>query len=122
MREKTFNSRLAQELCKWVEFLGRGEEFHLAVFRAYFVDGLNIAKVSVLAGLLETMKLDATEAERILAEGTFAQQVDSDWEYSRANGVTAVPTFMADSRTVVGAQPYETLEKLVLAAGASRTG
>jgi hypothetical protein len=29
-----------------------------------------------------------------------------------------VPTFAADGRTVVGAQPYEALEKLVLAAGA----
>ena len=122
MRDKTFNSRRAQELGKWAEFLGRGEEFHLAVFRAYFADGSNIAKVSVLAELLETINLDATEAERILAQGTFKQQVDSDWEYSRANGVTAVPTFRADSRTVVGAQPYEALEKLVLTAGASRTG
>jgi len=31
-----------------------------------------------------------------------------------------VPTFMADGRTIVGAQPYEALEKLVLAAGASQ--
>ncbi len=120
MRQKTFNSRRAQELGKWAELLGRGEEYHLAVFRAYFADGLNIAKISVLTGLVEAMNLDVAEAEQVLAAGNFQQQVDHDWDYSRAKGITAVPTFMADSRTVVGAQPYEALEKLVSAAGASR--
>ncbi|MGD8705490.1 MAG: DsbA family oxidoreductase, partial [Syntrophobacterales bacterium] len=45
-----------------------------------------------------------------------------DWVYSRTHGITAVPTFAADGRTVVGAQPYEVLEKLVVAAGAGRMG
>ena len=122
MRQKTFNSRRAQELGKWAESLGRGEDFHLAVFRAYFVDGLNIAKVAVLTELVEAMNLDGDEAQRVLTEETFKQLVDQDWAYSRTNGITAVPTFIADGRTVVGAQPYEALEKLVIAAGAKRIG
>ena len=105
---------------KWAELHGRGEEFHLAVFRAYFADGLNIARISVLTALVVDMNLDAAEAKQVLAKGTFQQQVDSDWNYSRTKGITAVPTFMAGSRTVVGAQPYEALEQLVLAAGAGR--
>jgi predicted DsbA family dithiol-disulfide isomerase len=84
------------------------------------VDGLNIAKVPVLTELVEAMNLDGAEAERVLTKGTFKGLVDQDWAYSRTHGITAVPTFTADRRTVVGAQPYEALEKLVLAAGASR--
>jgi predicted DsbA family dithiol-disulfide isomerase len=122
MRQKTFNSRRAQELGKWAESLGRGEDFHMAVFRAYFVDGLNIAKVPVLTGLVEALNLDGAEAKRVLTEETFKQLVDQDWAYSRTHGITAVPTFTVDGRTVVGAQPYEALEKLVLAAGARRIG
>ena len=49
-RKKTYNSRLAQELGKWAETKGKGDEFHDAVFRAYFVDGKNIAKADVLVG------------------------------------------------------------------------
>ncbi len=41
-REMTYNSRLAQELGKWAEEKGRGDEFHMAVYRAYFVDLKNI--------------------------------------------------------------------------------
>jgi predicted DsbA family dithiol-disulfide isomerase len=65
-RDKTFNSRKAQELSKWAESLGRGEDFHMAAFRAYFVDGLNIAKIPVLTGLVEALNLDGAEAERVL--------------------------------------------------------
>jgi len=50
-RKKTYNSRLAQELGKWAETKGKGNEYHDAVFRAYFVDGRNIAKTDVLMGL-----------------------------------------------------------------------
>ena len=42
-REKTYNSRLAQELGLWAESKNKGDEFHAAAFRAYFVDGKNIA-------------------------------------------------------------------------------
>jgi len=118
-RTRTFNSRHAQELGKWAESLIRGDAFHLAVFQAYFVHGLNIGKISVLADLAESVGLDGRLAEEVLAEGLFREAVDRDREYSRACRITAVPTFLADRRMVVGAQPYEALEELVRAAGAT---
>jgi predicted DsbA family dithiol-disulfide isomerase len=55
--------------------------------------------------------------KQALVERAFKAAVDRDWEYSRASGITAVPTFMAEGRKVVGAQPYQALADLVLAAG-----
>ena len=112
-RTQTFNSRRAQELGKWAESLGKGDEFHLAIFRAYFADGLNIGKIPVLAKVVESLGLDGGEAEQALLNGSYSTAVDQDWNHSRACGVTAVPTFIANSRKVVGAQPYEVLVKLV---------
>jgi predicted DsbA family dithiol-disulfide isomerase len=43
-RSRTYNSRLAQELGKWAEQQGRGDQFRHAVYRAYFVEGVNIAQ------------------------------------------------------------------------------
>jgi predicted DsbA family dithiol-disulfide isomerase len=119
-RTKTFNSRRAQELGKWAESVGRGEEFHMAMFRAYFADGLNIAEVKVLTGVVESLSLDVAEAERVLANGVFKDAVDRDWDYSRASGITAVPTFVAAGRGLVGAQSSENLVQLILEAGARR--
>jgi predicted DsbA family dithiol-disulfide isomerase len=110
-RTQTFNSRRAQELGKWAESLNKGEEFHLAVFRAYFVDGLNIAKTPVLVEIAESVCLEG--AKEVLSEGKFKESVDRDWQYSRHCGITAVPTFVANGRKVVGAQPYKVLEDLI---------
>jgi predicted DsbA family dithiol-disulfide isomerase len=120
LRTRTYNSRRAQELGKWAEALGQGDEFHQAVFQAYFADGRNIAKISVLKEIAGTIALDGRMAEQALAERTFQAAVDRDWEYARTCGITAVPTFQVDGRIVVGAQPYQALEDLVRAAGANR--
>lgn len=117
MRNKTYNSRRAQELGKWAESLKKEDEFHMAVFQAYFAQGRNISDISALKELADQVGLDGDEAEEVLARGTFREAVDRDWEYSRACGISAVPTFMAMGRKVVGAQPYQALEELVRAAG-----
>jgi predicted DsbA family dithiol-disulfide isomerase len=117
MRPRTYNSRRAQELGKWAEALGQGDEFHLAVFQAYFAAGRNIADISVLQEIAGTIGLDGRMAAQALAERTFKEAVDRDWDYSRTCGITAVPTFMVAGRQEVGAQPYQALADLVTAAG-----
>lgn len=117
MRTRTYNSRRAQELGKWAEALDKGDEFHLAVFQAYFADGRNIADILVLKEIAEAIGLDGRMAEQALAGRTFKEAVDRDWEYSRACGITAVPTFKVDGQKVVGAQPYQALVDLIIATG-----
>lgn len=112
-RKKTYNSRLAQELGLWAEVLGKGHEFHLAAFKAYFVDGLNIAEKQVLLDLAGQVGLPADEAGNVIENRTFSDAVDHDWELSRQKGVNAVPTFFMGLDRLVGAQPYEAMEKMV---------
>ncbi len=86
-REKTYNSRLAHEVGKWAESMGRGDEFHDAAFRAYFVDGKNIAKIPELIDLAVSLGLPGEEAREVLETRTFKEAVDSDWSRSRSIGV-----------------------------------
>jgi predicted DsbA family dithiol-disulfide isomerase len=53
----------------------------------------------------------------VLESRSFKDAVDADWDKSRQYGVTGVPTFVVGRQGVVGAQPYETLEKLLQEAG-----
>jgi predicted DsbA family dithiol-disulfide isomerase len=121
-RTKTYNSRLAQELAKWAESLGKGELFHEAVFRAYFVEGINIGKADQLARLAGLLGLPENQALDVLATRSFQEAVDADWLRSRTLGITAVPTFLVSSKKLVGAQPYEVLEQFLLTAGAHKLG
>lgn len=116
-REKTYNSRLSQELGKLAEQSGKGDEFHNAVFRAYFADGHNIALESTLVELAKIVGLDAVAVDEALEKRTFKAAVDEDWQRSRKLGITAVPTFLFNGMPLVGAQPYEKLAQLVEAGG-----
>jgi predicted DsbA family dithiol-disulfide isomerase len=119
-RKMTYNSRLAQELGKWAEARGKGEAFHKAAFAAYFVEGKNIALPEVLTAIAEAAGLSEEAARRVIEERRFRAEVDRDWERSRRLAVTAVPTFMIGNQRLVGAQPYEALERLVAGAGAPK--
>jgi predicted DsbA family dithiol-disulfide isomerase len=120
-RRKTFNSRLAQELAKWAESKGKGDPFNQAIFRAYFVDGINIGKVDELVGLAKSIGLPEKEARSTLELRTFKEAVNSDWLRSHALGITAVPTFVVNERVLVGFPPYEHLEQFLKSCGAKKS-
>jgi predicted DsbA family dithiol-disulfide isomerase len=122
-RTKTYNSRLAQELGKWADTQPDGGGIHAALFQAYFVEGKNIGQLDTLVEIAQQAGLSGTEARQVLQTRRFREAVDADWQRARALGITGVPTFVANGRGVVGAQPYEVLERLVLiAGGAPRQG
>jgi predicted DsbA family dithiol-disulfide isomerase len=112
-RDMSYNSRLAQELSKWAESKGKGDEIHSALFRAYFVDVKNIGKVEPLAEIAKEVSLPADEATDVLISRSFKAAVDDDWRRCTAIGVNAVPTFLAGGYLMVGAQPYQELERLI---------
>ena len=112
-RTMTYNSRLAQELGKWADTQPGGDAIHDALFRAYFVDARDISQPAVLLDVAKQVGLSVDGAREVLEKRTFKEAVDRDWELSRRYGVTGVPTFVAGDRGVVGAQPYEVLERLV---------
>lgn len=112
-RDMTYNSRLAQELAKWAESRGKGYEIHDPLFRAYFVEVKNLGDREVLADIAKQVGLPPDEAIDVLASRSFKEAVDQDWRRCAELGVTAVPTFVMGDYGLVGAQPYEELERLV---------
>ena len=117
-RSHTYNSRLAQELGKWADTEPGGGAIHDALFKAYFVDALNIGDPEVLVSIAESIGLSADKARDVLQNRSLGAAIDADWTKSRQIGVTGVPTFVAGGYGVVGAQSYETLCALLERAGA----
>lgn len=112
-RRMTYNSRLAQEVGLWAETKSRGHQFHMEAFRAYFVEGENIAQKEVLLKMIERSGLDPKEGLHVIETRAFSDAVDSDWAISTAKRVTAVPTFFMGIDRLVGAQSYEALKRVV---------
>ncbi len=118
-RTHTYNSRLAQEIGAWADTQKGGEVMHDALYKAYFVETKNIGDPDALLEIVEANGLPVEDARKVLEERTFKDAVDEDWQKSRQYGVTGVPTFVAAGHGVVGAQPYETLEKFLESVGAT---
>ncbi len=120
-RSMTYNSRSAQELAKWAETKPGGDAIHNALYRAYFVDGLNIALIGNLLQVVRRLGLPEDEAQEALSSRRFRDAVDQDWQRCREWGITAVPTFSVGKRRLVGAQSYEELERLIGEGGSRET-
>ncbi len=119
-RTRTYNSRRAQELGKWAESLGKGDAFHHAAFHAYFAEGKNIAEMETLTAIAASVGLPGEDAAAIIENNTFAAAVDRDWAYSAEKNVRAVPTFLFNDQTLVGAQPYEALARMMTTGNVKR--
>jgi predicted DsbA family dithiol-disulfide isomerase len=121
-REMVYNSRLAQELTRWADSVdsAKAKKLHESLFVKYFVDKQDINSIDVLVKTATEAALDAVEARKVLTERTFKDKVSADWQQARLLGLTGVPAFVIDRQGVVGAQPYEVLEQLIVAAGAVR--
>lgn len=112
-RSRTYNSRLAQELGKWAESLGRGDQFRHAVYHAYFVLGVNIALVEELVKIAAAVGLPGAAAEATLAARSFAPAVDADWQRAGELRVTAVPTHLCGGRRLAGFSSYADFVQLL---------
>lgn len=112
-QSRTYNSRLAQELGKWAETQGHGNEFHLAVYRAFFVDGVNIALVDELARIAAAVGLSADQALTVLEERSCAAAVDADWQRAMDLHITAVPTHLYGGRRLSGFAAYDDFVRLI---------
>lgn len=112
-RSRTCNSRKAQELGKFAEKLGLLEAYQHHVYRAYFVEGKNIALPSELLQIAAQAGLPLEESAAVLEEGTFAKETDDDWRRVRLLGISGVPAFLSAGRLLVGFRPYHDLEGLL---------
>ena len=112
-RQKTFNTRLAQEVGLWADEQGKGASFHMAAFKAYMADGQNIASKDVLLKLVESAGLSPEKADEIIEKRVFQDAVDKEWAMARKIDITAVPTLVMGKRKLVGAQPYEQMLNFV---------
>lgn len=112
-RTRTYNSRRAQELGKWAESQGKGDEFHRSVYRAYFVDGRNIALVEELVRIAESAGLPGNEARSVIAARSFAARVDADWQRASDLGINAVPTHLCGGKSLAGFSSYDDFVRLI---------
>ena len=106
-------SRPALEAAEFAKEQAKFDEFHLAIFKAYWEEGRNIGLRSVLLDIAERCGLDGNELGRHLTEKSYAEKIDKQNEEARAIGINGVPAYIIGSYLIEGAQPYEVFQKAI---------
>ncbi|MEI6137319.1 MAG: DsbA family oxidoreductase [Chloroflexota bacterium] len=96
-------------------------DYHRALFRGYFTDFENLMEIDVLVKHADEVGLDGDALRAALENGTHLQETNEAIEQAYAIGVEAIPTFVVNEKyAVVGAQEYETLERVMVQMNAKR--
>lgn len=122
---KNANTLASHLLVKWAEKQNKGEQLSEKLFQAYFIEGKHIGKKEILLNLVEEIGLNKEEAEVVLKNNTYKEEVDQDINEAAQLGVRGVPFFVINNKYgISGAQPQsvfkEAVEKAAKEAGLLR--
>ena len=107
-------SRWAHEAAKWAATYERLDEFHLAIFRAFFEFGLDIGNREVLMKLAADLGLDPETLKNSIDNHELTLQVIACEEEAGDIGVRAVPAFVVDGQVLAaGVQSADRLLELL---------
>jgi protein disulfide-isomerase len=95
---------------------GLGDAAKESLFKAYFIEGKDIAEYETLLNLGKAIGLDESAIKAMLESNQFSNEVKRDIQQSVQIGIGGVPYFLIDGRYAVsGAQPVsvflQTLQK-----------
>lgn len=108
------DSRPALIGVKYAEAKGKGNAFHDAVLRAYWLEARNIEDRSVLSDVAQGVGLDTMAFEAALDDPHYAAEVDEDIDLARSYGLQGVPALIFEQKYLIpGAVPYNTLRQAV---------
>jgi len=119
---RTPNSFNSHRLIRHAGLSGRQDEVVEALFRGYFLDGLDIGDRGVLGGIGASAGLAKDELDAYLATEAGVEETRADEAHARVLGIDAVPCFIVNARHAIsGAQPPETFTRIFDLAGAEGT-
>ena len=99
------NSFEAHRLIQLAKITGKDDGAEELLFRAYFIEGRNIADKDVLRQIGLQIGLNAEEVEQLFSSNNFAQEVQYDIAVAQQLGINGVPFFVLDNKYgVSGAQ------------------
>ncbi|SNZ20590.1 DsbA family oxidoreductase [Cohaesibacter gelatinilyticus] len=95
------NTFRAHQLIHWAAKQGRETDMKLALFKAYFTDGLNINDVDVLASIAKSLGLDEADALRALEQEHLGKAVREAQRFWTSQGISSVPAIIFDQKFLV---------------------
>lgn len=91
-----------------------------AFMRGYLGDGINLGRDEDMLRVVESIRLDQSAAQEVLASEQFADVVRADEQMAEQQGIRSVPFFVIGGYGLSGAQPSSTLVAAIQQARSGR--
>ncbi|HEX3630758.1 MAG TPA: DsbA family protein [Candidatus Dormibacteraeota bacterium] len=112
--ERLINSRPALQAAEFAREAGRFEPMHRELFIAYWHDGRDISDMSVLREVAGRAGVDGDAMEAAVSADRFGDYLDARRQEAQELMIDGIPAHViADRYLVMGAQPYETFERVM---------
>jgi predicted DsbA family dithiol-disulfide isomerase len=106
--DRTPNTLDAHRVIHWSGLEGKQTRYVSGLFKAFFVDGLDISEHNVLIDVAKSVDIDGDMIAKLLAQDVDEERIRKRDKNVREKGVQGVPCFIVDDHYVVqGAQPAE---------------
>ena len=111
-KSRISNSRMSLEASEFAKEHGMFDQFHRALFQAYFSQGMDIGNLEVLTHIGRESGLDRDALAQALQTGKYRPTIENMRKDADRRGVTAAPTFIIEGTDrIVGAQPIDVFRK-----------
>ena len=111
--QRTPSTVNAHRLVRYAQRENRQDAMVEALFRAYFVDGVDVGAIDALAGIAAGLGLDGAAVRAFLAGDAERDEIVAEDEMARRIGVRGVPCFIIDRKFAIsGAQELETFRRV----------
>lgn len=107
------NSHLSLKANEFAKKHNKQDEFHLAIFKAYFEEARNIGNMEVLLEIADSIGLNKEEMQAYLESEEAERAIEASSNEAKKLGITGVPTFIIGDEMIVGAQSYKVLKKAI---------
>ncbi len=107
------NSRLALEASEFAKTRDKFLDFHLALYKGYFVEGRNIGDVEIILDIGEKVGLNSIELKEILDNRKMFDKIENNKKDAEKNLILGVPTFVFGNFPVHGSQSVQTMRDII---------
>lgn len=108
------NTFKAHKLFQYAKTQNQGTAFFERLYKAHFVDGLDLSDDVLLLKTAEDLGLDLEASKHAIESDDYAMHVRNDQAWAQQNNVSGVPFFLIDEQvSLSGAQPVQTFKEAI---------
>lgn len=111
---RIYNTFSAHKLLHWAEQKGQQHQLKLALFTAYFSQGINVSEENELLNIVDSIGLDKSEAAAILSSQQVTDEVNKIAQFWTSQGISGVPAMIFNQKHLVtGAQGVDNYKSVL---------